>query len=66
MRELGVQINTRYRSGELKSLFIDKSQIKAIVINEGITEGTLHTPLLLPSAPLLLPAHISLMHSDPF
>jgi len=36
IRELGVQLATRYYSGNESHLFIEKTTIKAIIINEGI------------------------------
>ncbi|CAM9887504.1 unnamed protein product, partial [Hapterophycus canaliculatus] len=37
VRELGVQVTTKYVDGREKSTFLDKAKIKAILINEGIT-----------------------------
>eukprot|EP00904_Undaria_pinnatifida_P009414 jgi/Undpi1/5602/HiC_scaffold_2.g00878.m1 len=37
VRELGVQVTTKYVDGREKSTFLDKAMIKAILINEGIT-----------------------------
>uniref|UniRef100_A0A6B2LLF0 Phosphatidylinositol N-acetylglucosaminyltransferase subunit H conserved domain-containing protein n=1 Tax=Arcella intermedia TaxID=1963864 RepID=A0A6B2LLF0_9EUKA len=39
IRDLGVQINTKYYSGGGTSEFIDRKKIKSIIINEGITMG---------------------------
>jgi hypothetical protein len=36
IRELGVQLETRYHSGKQTHTFIDKQKIKSIIINEGI------------------------------
>jgi len=36
IRDLGVQLETKYRSGKQTHLFIDKRRIKSIIINEGI------------------------------
>lgn len=36
IRELGVQIQTKYYSGKQTQLFIDKKRIKSVIINEGI------------------------------
>jgi len=36
IRELGVQLETKYSSGKRSFLFIDKAHIKSIIINEGI------------------------------
>src|SRR5437870_3383179 len=41
MRALGIQLKTKYFSGKEDALFIDKEHLKAIVIQEGITCGTL-------------------------
>ncbi|CBJ31445.1 glycosyltransferase [Ectocarpus siliculosus] len=37
VRELGVQVTTKYVDGREKTTFLDKAKIKAILINEGIT-----------------------------
>jgi hypothetical protein len=36
VRELGVQLQTKYFSGKERHVFIDKKRIKSIIINEGI------------------------------
>eukprot|EP00164_Ancoracysta_twista_P006876 GFYU01009673.1.p1 GENE.GFYU01009673.1~~GFYU01009673.1.p1 ORF type:complete len:171 (+),score=34.20 GFYU01009673.1:90-602(+) len=37
MQELGIQLKTKYAGGKEKTFFIDKSKIKNVIINEGIT-----------------------------
>lgn len=39
MRQLGVQLTTRYYSGAEDSYFIDVNKIQAVIINEGISMG---------------------------
>eukprot|EP01126_Amoeba_proteus_P042054 TRINITY_DN4557_c0_g1_i1.p1 TRINITY_DN4557_c0_g1~~TRINITY_DN4557_c0_g1_i1.p1 ORF type:complete len:114 (-),score=10.68 TRINITY_DN4557_c0_g1_i1:182-523(-) len=39
IRQLGIQLNTKYYSGREDSQFIDNSKIKHVIINEGITCG---------------------------
>jgi hypothetical protein len=45
IRELGVHIHTKYWSGKESSLFVDKTRIKAVVINEGFRFYTVITYL---------------------
>lgn len=39
IRQLGVQLTTKYYSGKEDSQFIDNSKIEAVILNEGITCG---------------------------
>lgn len=39
IRDLGVELETKYCSGKQRHVFLDKSKIKSIIINEGITWG---------------------------
>ena len=39
VQELGIQKRTRYVGGREKHVFIDKSKIKSIIINEGARAG---------------------------
>lgn len=45
IRELGVHIHTKYWSGKENSIFVDKTRIKAVVINEGYRIYTVITYL---------------------
>lgn len=36
MRELGIQVGTRYYSGRERKLFIEREKIECVAINEGI------------------------------
>jgi hypothetical protein len=37
MKDIGVEIGTSYRSGHVKKRFIERREIKDVIINEGIT-----------------------------
>lgn len=39
LRELGIQLEVARASGVRESVFIEKSELRAVVINEGITCG---------------------------
>lgn len=50
IRQLGVQLTTKFYSGKEDSQFIDNSKIEAVILNEGITCGEyfLSSPIYFP------------------